>query len=266
MFKSSTRRQRLADLIGANHGVTVLRATLATALALSISSIPAHAVTIDGSLTDLISAVGANPYNTAQGSELGTDAGSYGFDIKNMYAFYDRPADMLYLGMSFNGAVGRALSTESFFAPVTGCLSGGAQTSVFDCSEQYGFRLHLGNSTTDTVRYTVKGNNAANSGMNSETLLTTNYVSNGLTINHAVSELNGGVEFSIAGLYASGTIASFPQALTIDFRAGAAEATSWGEDSAVLSIQAVPVPAAAWLFGSGLVGLVAFARKRQQAA
>lgn len=269
MFKSSTRRQLLSDLIGANHGVTVRRATLATALALSISSIPAHAVIVDGNLTDLISSVGANPYNTAQGSESSADAENNGFDITNTYAFYDRPLDTLYIGMSFIGhEVGRAINSpnnESYFA-----CTGGSNNNAFDCSEQYGFRLHLGSSTADTlaVRALYTGDGVVNSGIDTESLLTSGgYYLNtyGLTIHRAVSEANDGVEFSISGLYANHAITAFPQWLTVDFRAGSAENTL-PEDSAVLSIQTVPVPAAAWLFGSGLVGLVAFARKRQQTA
>ncbi len=255
----------------ANLGAVGWRATLATAIALSISSIPAHAVTVDGNLADLIAASTPSLYNKAQGSESGSDAENNGFDISNMYAFYDRPLDTLYIGMSFIGTgheVGRAINapaSESYFA-----CGGGSNNNAFDCSEQYGFNLHLGNSTAGTmaVRYKVTGNGTANSAPNTEVLFTSGgyYLNSyGLTISHAVSEAYDGVEFSISGLYALGAITSFPQWLTVDFRAGSYE-NGGPEDSAALSIQTVPVPAAAWLFGSGLLGLIAATKKQRKTA
>ena len=38
-----------------------------------------------------------------------------------------------------------------------------------------------------------------------------------------------------------------------------------GDCSSTMSVNAVPVPAAAWLFGSGLIGIVGMARRKQQA-
>jgi hypothetical protein len=226
---------------------------------------------VDGNLTDLIAASTPSLYNATQGSESGSDAENNGFDISNMYAFYDRPLDTLYIGMSFIGTgheVGRAINApanESYFA-----CTGGSNNNAFDCSEQYGFRLHLGSDTSSTqaVRYLLSGNGVANSLPGTETLITSGgyYLNSyGLTISHAVSEANDGVEFSISGLYALGAITSFPQWLTVDFRAGSNE-NPLLEDSAVLSIQTVPVPAAAWLFGSGLLGLIAATKRQRKTA
>ncbi len=39
---------------------------------------------------------------------------------------------------------------------------------------------------------------------------------------------------------------------------------AWDNDFSVAAINAVPVPAAVWLFGSGLIGLVAIARRRKE--
>ncbi|NOQ89498.1 MAG: VPLPA-CTERM sorting domain-containing protein, partial [Gammaproteobacteria bacterium] len=36
-----------------------------------------------------------------------------------------------------------------------------------------------------------------------------------------------------------------------------------GEDSAWVGANVVPVPAAVWLFGSGLIGLIGFARRKK---
>jgi hypothetical protein len=38
---------------------------------------------------------------------------------------------------------------------------------------------------------------------------------------------------------------------------------SWGLDNVQVQVSAVPVPAAVWLFGSGLIGLAAVARRKK---
>jgi hypothetical protein len=92
----------------------------------------------------------------------------------------------------------------------------------------------------------------------------------GLLVTHAASEADNGVEFSVAGLYASGQLVDFPgQDLLIRFGAGSADTnsiSSMAEDTYSLQMQVVPVPAAVWLFGSGLVGLIAVARKHRKTA
>ncbi|MDH3948640.1 MAG: VPLPA-CTERM sorting domain-containing protein [Gammaproteobacteria bacterium] len=40
---------------------------------------------------------------------------------------------------------------------------------------------------------------------------------------------------------------------------------SWASDSITLQVSAVPVPAAVWLFGSGLLGLIGIARRKKAA-
>lgn len=278
MFKSSTRRQRLADLIGANHNATVRRVTLATALALSISSIPAHAVMVDGNLGDLIIEVAASPYNKASGTDpqgsLDSPAteSNNGFDISNVYSLYDVQADVLYLGLSVYGTVGNSLAVGSTAANegLANTGAGSNSKTAFDANETYGIQLYLGTTTADPqlMLYNVKGANNASDTIGAITNL------HSLSITHSVSEAFNGVEFSIAGLAATGALPAFsfanPANLLVRFSAGSADTNTTssvtGEDSRLLQMQVVPVPAAAWLFGSGLVGLVAFARKRQQTA
>ena len=91
----------------------------------------------------------------------------------------------------------------------------------------------------------------------------------GLTVTRAVSESFNGVEFSIIGLNALLSPFSFsnPADLLILFKAGSADinpVSSGGEDSYLLQMQVVPVPAAAWLLGSGLVGLLGLSRRQRK--
>lgn len=278
MFKSSARRQILAALVGANHGATVRRATLATALALSISSIPVHAaaITVDGNLSDLIGEVASNPYNVASANDPQGSADSpatennNGFDIKNVYAFYEKPANVLYLGMNFYGKVGDSMAitdTTSTNEYLAFCATTTCNRSVFDSNETYGIQLYAGTSTAapQLLSFNVLG---ASNGTDSLTVSNNPY---SLTITRAVSEANNGVEFSIAGLETVLAPYGFanPANLLIRFTAGSGDsnpASSAAEDFHNMQMQVVPVPAAAWLFGSGLVGLLAAARKRQQTA
>lgn len=254
----------------------VRRACAAMALALSISSFPAHAVsvTIDGNLTDLISQVGSSALNTASGTDPQGSADSpttennNGFDIKNVYAYYDRPADVLYLGLSVYGTVGNssAVGASGTTEGVATCGTGSNSRTVFDCNETYGIQLYHGISTSDPqlLLYNVVGLNNGSDTVGA----TTNPFS--LTITRSVSEANNGVEFSISGLLANGAIPYDPyQDLLIRFSAGSADTTGTttaAEDYHLLQMQVVPVPAAVWLFGSGLVGLIAAARRHRKTA
>ena len=256
----------------------VRRACVAAALALSIGSFPAHAVSIsvDGNLADIIGVVGTtNAVNFGYGDDLpgsaeGTEPNN-GFDIDKVYAYFDVPTDMLYLGMSVYGKVGdsRAITdTTSTNEYQSFCAATYCNRSVFDTNETYGIQLYAGTSiiaspSNQLLSYNVIG---ANNGSD-----TTGAINNpwSLTITRLVSEANNGVEFSIAGLLASGAIPYSNQDLLIRFSAGSADinpVSTAAEDSHLLQMQVVPVPAAVWLFGSGLTGLVAVARKRRKTA
>lgn len=264
-------------MTSANLGAVGRRATLATAIVLSLCSVPAHAVVIDGNLSDLINAVNTAPYNAASGTDpLGSadspaTESNNGFDISNVYAFYDWPADVLYLGLSVYGTVGDSQPAGSI-ATNEGLANAGAGSnsrSIFDANETYGLRLYGGTTTSDPLllAFNVLG---ANNGTDSLTGVTNNY---SLGITRAVSETNDGVEFSISGLFAQGALPYFsftnPADLLIRFSAGSSDTnavSALAEDSHLLQMQVVPVPAAAWLFGSGLAGLYAVARNRRKTA
>lgn len=257
----------------------VRRVGVATALALSIGNIPAQAasITIDGNLTDLISQVGSQVLNVGSGSDPMGSADSpqtesnNGFDIKNFYSYYDQYADVLYLGMNMWGKVGdsRAITdTTSTNEYSAFCATTYCNRNIFDTNETYGIQLYRGTTAVDMtfanqlLSFSVIG---ANNGTD-----TMNMASNAwsLTVNRAISETNNGVEFSIAGLYSSGALANFPSDLLIRYSAGSADinpvSSAGAEDASLLAMQAVPVPAAVWLFASGLLGLGAVARKHKK--
>ncbi|MBI5041581.1 MAG: hypothetical protein HZB57_10425 [Gammaproteobacteria bacterium] len=144
----------------ANLGAVGRRACVATALVLSISSAPAHAIVVDGDLSDLIGAVNLATYNDATaldalGSTESTESNN-GFDIRNVYAFYEKPSNVLYLGMNFYGTVGdsRAVtdttSTNEYSAT---CASTYCNRSVFDTNETYSIRLFDGTRREQWGRY-----------------------------------------------------------------------------------------------------------------
>lgn len=265
-----------------NLSAAVRRVCGAVALALSIGNIPVQAasIAIDGNLTDLISQVGSSTVNVASAldgtnetnpSLLAIENGN-GFDIKNVYAYYDRPADVLYLGMNFYGTVGNSLAgapTGTSPGTAEGVATAGTGSNrqyAFDQNEQYGFHLYSGQGTAGTqlAQYYVKGDASATTGSiaTDTTLFPTNPYS--LVVARAASESFNGVEFSISGLQLG-----YQQWITIDFRAGSADTnsiSSKAEDNMIMSVQAVPVPAAVWLFGSGLLGLGAAARQHKKKA
>ena len=68
---------------------------------------------------------------------------------------------------------------------------------------------------------------------------------------------SGGGPFTDNGISGSPMIDGPFQGLNVNFDIGS------GNSLTVLSVSAVPVPAAVWLFGSGLIGLLGFARRRK---
>ncbi|MBU1192034.1 MAG: VPLPA-CTERM sorting domain-containing protein [Gammaproteobacteria bacterium] len=256
-----------------------IRAALSSALFLVATS--ASAVTVDGDLTDIMFAVSSSPYNKATAldpmgsSDSPTTESNNGFDIQNVYSFYDVSLDTLYLGMSVYGTVGDSRAIND----ITSCGSERTQPScltlpstnrsIFDSNETYGFSLFKGTSINDPglLGYTVVGadngtdSGSFNGGLNPYSLI----------VDYKVSESFNGVEFSITGLNAPLSPFSFtnPADLLILFKAGSADlnsASTGAEDSHLLQMQVVPVPAAAWLLGSGLVGLIGLARRQRSSS
>lgn len=258
-----------------------LRATLSAALLLAATSV--SAVTVDGNVSDLITAIGSASYNYATGSDLLGSADSpatesnNGFDIKNVYSLYDVSTDTLYLGMKFWGTVGdsRAVTdTTSVYERDSSCGPTALKNcfrNVFDTNETYRFNIYKGTTTAapQLLSYTVTGKDptaTSSWGPNGDTAAAVNPYSLGIT--RAVSIANNGIEFSITGLYAQlGAFSpSNPTAMLISFGAGSIDTnpvSSSIEDTSLLQMQVVPVPAAIWLFGSGLMGLVGVSARRR---
>jgi hypothetical protein len=69
--------------------------------------------------------------------------------------------------------------------------------------------------------------------------------------------LSGGGPFTDDGISGSPMIDGPFRGLNVNFDIGS------GNSLTVLSVSSVPVPAAVWLFGSGLIGLVGFARRKK---
>ena len=61
---------------------------------------------------------------------------------------------------------------------------------------------------------------------------------------------------------ATGSLIQFGYAST-NFTGYSGNTNSWGMDNFQISVNSVPIPAAAWLFGSGLIGLVGLARRKK---
>jgi hypothetical protein len=264
-----------------NLTVVARRLLVSAALAFSFSSLTAQAasITIDGDLSDIIAKVGtSNAVNYGYGDDpLGSadspaTESNNGFDIDKVYAFFNVATDTLYLGMSVYGKVGDSApisdvtSTNENADPFYDFICGTTycNRNVFDSNETYGIQLYLGTSMSDPqlLSFAVLG---ADDGSDS-LLIGSN--PHGLSINYAVSELHNGVEFGIQGLLTSGAVPFIAhQDLLVRFMAGSADLNASSgmlEDDHLLQMQVVPVPAAVWLFGSGLLGLVAVARRRRK--
>lgn len=265
--------------------MVVKRIVTGAAFAFSTVCLPAHAVSIsvDGSLTDIIGVVGTtNGVNFGYGDDPrgNTEVNASGlpiednngFDIDKVYAYFDVPTDTLFLGLSVYGTVGNssAVGASGTTEGIANMGAGSNSRTVFDANETYGIQLYNGTliSNPQLLLYNVTGTNANTLG-DSIGAINNPY---SLIIAHAVSESFNGVEFSITGLMASGMLltppndSAYPSNLLVRFSAGSGDTTgttTLAEDSHLLQMQVVPIPAAVWLFGSGLAGLFAVARKRR---
>lgn len=228
-------------------------ALLLTALAIPFSANSASAIVVDGNLTDLITA-SASIDHGATASESGTDAGWNGFDITNAYLFYDTGANSLYVGFQTNGPVGDSCNPNApgglcaqFWIP--------AYTNPnFDGFENVQIQVDIGNSVFDADSIDYDSNPILGNGS-----LDQSGTSNG--IDWAVSETHNGVEFGLEGINLSFT-PNNPLDVSVRLLAGSGT-NPRPEDELYISATLVPIPAAVWLFGSGLAGLAAFRRVRR---
>ncbi len=235
-------------------------AMLFAGIALSGQQANAATVTVDGNLADLITASG-EPVNGASGSEAGNDAEQNGFDITNMYSYFDYDGDAFYLGFATDAVIGDACA-----GPLTCWFDSGGL--AFDGDETLGFQMKFGDTDFGAagaviVQTILLGDGILNNGPGNETA-TGSIAPGGVTVSWAVSEADDGVEFAISGLLSSSEIAPTgisPVDFAVRFTAGSAD-NQGQEDEAFLSGTVVPVPAAAWLFGSALVGLAGLRRRR----
>lgn len=95
---------------------------------------------------------------------------------------------------------------------------------------------------------------------------------NGVYINGAGSIApDGSLSGTLTGSFVGGTLGGLGTVLAIDLATGAFEVIAGGGTIAVASVEGafspavIPVPAAAWLFGSALLGLVGVSRKKAKA-
>lgn len=237
---------------------------------------PAAAVTVDGNLADLIAA-SANPDTGATATDTnlngsGADAENNGFDITNMYSFFDIAADVFYMGFETVGPVGDHCNPNN---SGTTCMSFFTPNPNFDSAETIWTQIDFGNLVFNggsvDAQLLLTGDGLGTTGPDTATSIGDsggNPIA-GVTFAWAVSEADDGVELSISGLLTSGTIPGFgpsnPLDFSIRFVTGTTQSSGCtgcsGDDEAFLSGTLVPVPAAIWLFGSGLLGLAGFARK-----
>jgi len=209
-------------------------ALISGAALVGLPSAQAVLLTVDGNVADLIAAQ-AQPIS---GSVLDPqDTGNDGFDIQNAWFHYDSGSDTFYFGMNFYGTAGN---------------SGGLDFdgAAFDFLENYSLELDLGSDASIDARYSLAGDGVANSGPNTESL--TVDVPAPATLTYAVSEASSGVEFGLGGF-------GFNGPFTVSLIAGSGSGPA--EDSVSISGSVVPVPAAVWLFGSGLLVLARAGRR-----
>jgi len=264
-----------SELTGSLFTTSVLmlsRITILMVLFLAVGAVNAATVVLDGDLSDLIIA-STSPATGASSSESGADAENNGFDITNMYSSFSSGEDAFYLGFETTGTIGDACNPSGGSAFSTcaflGDQNGG--TGVFDLDESLGFQLKFGDTDfalagAVVVQQILTGDGIADNGPGNENNVVQT-APGSVTVNWAVSEANDGIEFAIYGLLANGILsplsAANPQEFAVRFSAGSAD-NDLPEDQAFLSGVLVPVPAAAWLFGSSLLGLLGLQRRKQR--
>lgn len=215
-------------------------------------------MTVDGNLSDLLTHSLSPNFATINDGVGGGENGS-GFDITHVYSFFSLADDVLYLGFKTAGPVGQSCNNST-----AGSCFFGEPNVNFDAQETYRFGIDLNSTTfvTNDVQLVLTGDGGAGVGPDNAS---TNTAPSGVGISWAVSEADNGVEFGVSGLVAAGIIpANVSRANPFDYAVfiGAGSGTNpLAEDTATLSAQVVPVPAAVWLFGSGLLGLVGIARR-----
>lgn len=238
---------------------------LATGLMLGSSVGQTASISLDGDLTDLIAHVNAAPNQSGMVSESGTDAEGNGFDITNAYFTYDIPSDTFYLGFETFGTFGTAGGNEGVGFPSCNAGNPGGNSGaagLFDGCENVGFSIDLNSDSSIEFQLNVKGEGVANVSGSASGETATEGAGNtpGAVFNWFASEGNDGVEFSVTGLGPLGFSYSNPLDITVVMNAGTGN--NFGpEDFATINTQLVPVPAALWLFGSGLLGLLGISKR-----